>query len=119
MRSASLTLYYATGRCNMAGNDQRRVDADIYICEAVKVLRAAQSKHLDHTDVTTVQAALEGLGIVQRSIAGAAVLDDARVAARLRQVATAVKSCVEPNARIACADIETAGAIFQAMADRT
>jgi len=57
----------------MAGNDQRRVDADIYICEAVKVLQAAQSKHLDHTDVTTVQAALEGLGIVQRSIAGAAV----------------------------------------------
>jgi hypothetical protein len=118
MRSASLTLYYATGRCNMAGNDQRRVDADIYIGEAVKVLRAAQSKYLDHTDVTTVQAALEGLGIVQRSIAGAAVPDDARVAARLRQVAAAIKSCVEPNARIAYADIEAAGAIFQAMADR-
>ena len=106
------------GRCDMASNDQRRVDADIYICEAIRVLQAVQSKHLDHTDVTTVRAALDGLGIVQRSIAGAAVLDDARVAARLRQVATAVKSCVEPNARIAYADIETAGAIFQAMSDR-
>ena len=102
----------------MAGNDQRRVDAVIYICEAVKVLQAAQSKHLDHTDGTTVQAALEGLGIVQRTIAGAAVSDDARVAARLRQVAIAVKSCVEPDANIASADIESAGAIFQAMADR-
>jgi len=103
----------------MASNDQRRVDADIYICEAIRVLQAVQSKHLDHTDVTTVRAALDGLGIVQRSIAGAAVPDDARVAARLRQVATAVKSCVEPNARIAYADIETAGAIFQAMSDRS
>jgi hypothetical protein len=103
----------------MAGNDQRRVDADIYICEAIRVLQAVQSKHLSHTDVTTVRAALEGLGTVQRSIAGAAVPNDARVAARLRQVATAVKSCVEPNARIACADIETAGALFQAMADRS
>ena len=102
----------------MAGNEQRRVDADIYICEAIKVLQAVQSKHLDHTDVATIRAALDGLGIVQRSIAGAAVPDDARVATRLRQVATAVKSCVEPNARIAYTDIETAGAIFQAMADR-
>jgi hypothetical protein len=103
----------------VAGNDQRRVDADIYICEAIKVLRAAQSKLLDHTDMTTVRAALEGLGIVQRSIAGAAVSDDARVAARLRQVATVVKSCVELDASIAYADIEAAGAIFQAMADES
>ena len=102
----------------MAGNDQRRVDADIYICEAIKVLQAMQSKHLDHTGVTTVRAALEGLGTVRRSIAGVAAPDDARVAARLRQVATAVKSCVEPDASIASADIEIAGAIFQAMADR-
>ena len=102
----------------MAGKDQRRVDAVIYICEAVRVLQAAQSKHLDHTDVTTVQAALEGLGIVQRSIAGAPVPDDARVAARLRQVATAVKSCVESDVSIASADIESAGALFQTMADR-
>jgi hypothetical protein len=101
----------------MAGHDQRRVDADIYICEAIKVLQAVQSKHLDHTDVSTVRAALDGLGTVQRSIAGASVPNDARVAARLRQVATAVKSCVEPGARIAYPDIETAGAIFQAMAD--
>src|SRR5260370_20659567 len=101
----------------MASNDHRRVDADIYICEAIKVLQAAQSKHLDHSDATTVRAALGGLGTVQRSIAGAAVPDDARVAARLRQVATAVKSCVEPDASIAYADIEAAGAIFQAMAD--
>ncbi len=101
----------------MAGNDQRRVDAAIYIGEAVKVLQAAQTKHLDHTDVTTVQAALEGLGIVRRSLAGAAVPDDARVAARLRQVATAVKSCVEPNARVAYADIEAAATIFQMMTD--
>jgi hypothetical protein len=100
----------------MAGNDQRRVDADIYICEAIKVLQAVRSKHLDHTDVTTVRAALDALGIVQRSIAGAAVPDDARVAARLRQVASAVKSCVEPDVSIAYADIETAGSIFQAMA---
>ena len=101
----------------MAGNDQRRVEAVIYIGEAVRRLQTAQSKHLDHTDMTTVQAALEGLGIVRRSIAGAAAPDDARVAARLRQVATTLKSCVEPAARIAYADIETAGAIFQAMAD--
>jgi hypothetical protein len=102
----------------MAGNDPRRIDANIYICEAIKVLQAVRSKHLGHTDVTTVQAALEGLGIVQRSISGSAVPDDARVAARLRQVATAVKSCVEPDASSAYADIETAGGIFQAMADR-
>jgi hypothetical protein len=102
----------------MAGNEQRRLDADIYICEAIKVLQAVQSKHLDHTDVTTVRAALDGLGTVRRSIAGAAVPDDARVAARLRQVASAVKSCVEPDASIAYADLETAGAIFQAMADQ-
>jgi hypothetical protein len=103
----------------MASNDQRRVDADIYICEAIKALQAVQSKHLAHTDVSTVRAALDGLGIVQRSIAGAAVPNDGRVAARLRQVATAVKSCAEPAARIAYADIEIAGAIFQAMADRS
>jgi hypothetical protein len=102
----------------MAGNGQRRVDADIYICEAMKVLQAAQSKHLDHTDATTVQAALEGLGIVRRSIAGPVVPDDAKVVARLRQVAAAVKSCLEPGARIAYADIEAASAIFQATADR-
>jgi hypothetical protein len=102
----------------MAGNDQRRVDASIYICEAIKVLQTAQSKHLDHTDVTTVRAALDGLGIVQRSIAGAAVPNDARVAARLRQVARSIKSCVAPDARIAYADLESAGAIFQSMADR-
>jgi hypothetical protein len=102
----------------MAGNDQRRVDANIYICEAIKVLQAVQSKHLGHTDVTTVQAALEGLGTVQRSIARTAVPDDARVAARLRQVATAVKSCAEPDASIAYVDIETARQIFQSMADR-
>jgi len=102
----------------MAGNDQRRVDADIYICEAIRVLQAVQSKHLDHSDVTTVRTALDGLRTVQRSIAGAAVRDDARVAARLRQVATAVKSCVEPDVSIASADIESAGALFQTMADR-
>ncbi len=102
----------------MPGNDQPRVDADIYISEAIKVLQAVQSKHLDHSDVTTVRAALAGLAIVQRSIAGAAVPDDARVAARLREVGTAVKSCVEPGASIAYADIERARAIFQAMADR-
>jgi hypothetical protein len=102
----------------MAGNDPRRVDADIYICEAMRVLQLAQSIHLNHTDVTTVQAALEGLGAVQRSIASTVVLDDARVAARLRQVATAVRSCAEPEANIAYAAIETAGRIFQAMADQ-
>jgi hypothetical protein len=102
----------------MAGNDPRRVDADVYICEAIRVLLALQSKHLDHTDVITVRAALDFLGTVQRSIAGSAVPDDARVAARLHQVATAVKSCVEPDASIAYADIERAGGIFQAMADR-
>ena len=102
----------------MAGNDQRRVDADIYIGEAIKELQAVRSKHLGHSDVITVRDALDALGIVQRTIAGAAVSDDARVAARLRQVAIAVKSCVEPDANIASADIESAGAIFQAMADQ-
>jgi hypothetical protein len=102
----------------MAGNSQRRVDADIYICEAIKVLQAVQSKHLDHTDVTTVRAALDALGTVQRTIAGAAVPDDARIAVRLRQVAGAVKSCGEPDASIASADIESAGELFQAMAER-
>jgi hypothetical protein len=103
----------------MASNEQQRVDADIYICEAIKALQAVRSKHLAHTDVATVRAALDGLGIVQRSLAGAAVPNDARVAARLRQVATALKSCAEPDARIAYVDIETAGALFQAMADRS
>src|SRR5258708_12472514 len=104
------------GRCDMASNDQRRVDADIYICEAIKVLQAVQSKHLDHTDVTTVRAALAGLGIVQRSIAGAAVPDDARVAARLRQVGTAVRSCVDPGATIPSPDIDRPRPIFHPLA---
>jgi hypothetical protein len=101
----------------MAGKDPRRV-ANIYISAAIQVLQAAQSKHLDHTDLTTVQEALDGLGVVQRSIAGAAAPDHARVTVRLRQVAAAVKSCVEPDASIAFADIETAARIFEAMADR-
>lgn len=101
----------------MPDNDQRRVDAEIYIGEAIKVLQAVQSKRLDHTDAATVRAALAGLCIVQRSMAGAAVPDDTRVAARLRQVGTAVKSCVEPGASIAYANIERARAIFQAMAE--
>jgi hypothetical protein len=101
----------------MAGKDPRRV-ANIYIAAAIQVLEAAQSKYLNHTDLTTVQEALDGLGVVQRSTAGAAAPDNARVAARLRQVATAVKSCVEPDASIASADIENAGRLFQAMADR-
>jgi hypothetical protein len=101
----------------MADKDPRRV-ANIYISAAIQVLHAARSKHLDHTDFTTVQEALEGLGVVQRSIAAAAAPDHARIAARLRQVATAVKSCVEPDASIASADIENAGRLFQAMADR-
>jgi hypothetical protein len=101
----------------MVGQDPRRV-ANIYISAAIQVLQAAQSKHLGHTDLTTVHEALDGLGVVQRSIAGAAAPDHARVAARLRQVATAVKSCVEPDASIAFADIENAGRLFQAMADR-
>ena len=99
----------------MAGNDPRRV-ADIYISAAIQVLHTAQSKHLDHTDATIVRAALEGLGIVRRWIARAAAPDDRRVAARLRQVATAVESCIEPDARIACADIEAAAALFQEVA---
>lgn len=102
----------------MADNDPRRVDADIYICEAIRVLQAAQCKHLDHTDATTVQAALEGLGSLQRSIAGAAAPEDARVVARLRQVATAVHSCVEPDASIAYAHIEIAVGKIQALAAR-
>ena len=102
----------------MAFYDQRCVDADIYICEAIKVLQAAQSKRLDHTDMTTVQEALGGLGAVQRTLTGTAALDEAKVAARLRQVASAVKSCGEPAANTAYADIEAAGGIFQAMADQ-
>lgn len=101
----------------MPGKDPRRV-ADIYISEAIKVLQAAQSKHLDHTDVTTVQEALGGLGAVQRTLTGTAVPDDAKVAARLRQVAAAVKSCAEPAANTASADIQTAAGIFQAMAEQ-
>ena len=54
----------------MAGKDPRRLDADIYICDAIQELHAAQSKHFDHTDVTTVRAALDGLGAVQRSTVG-------------------------------------------------
>lgn len=74
-------------------------------------------KNLDHTDVEIVKTALDGLGIVQRSIAGVAVPDDAKIAVRLRQVATDVKLCVEPSAVTACADIETAAQIFQVIAD--
>ncbi|HLZ96972.1 MAG TPA: hypothetical protein VKP66_03445 [Steroidobacteraceae bacterium] len=103
----------------MAAQDQRRVDADIYVYEAIKVLHAVKSKRLAHTDATNIRAALEGLGMVQRWTAGAAVPDDARVAARLRQVAAAVKSCIEPDARIAHANIEAAAGIFQAMAARS
>jgi hypothetical protein len=99
----------------MAGNDSRRI-ADIHISAAIQQLQAAQSKRLHHTDLTTVQEALEGLGIVQRSIAGAVAPHHARIAARLRQVATAVKACVEPDACIAFADIENASRLFQAMA---
>jgi hypothetical protein len=52
----------------MASHDQRCVDADIYLCEAIKVLQAVKSKHLDHTDGTTVREALDGLATVRRSI---------------------------------------------------
>jgi hypothetical protein len=81
------------------------------------MLKAAQMKYLDHTDVTTVREALAGLDIVQRSIASPVFPDDTKIAARLRQVATAVRSCVEPNAITAYADVATAAQIFQAMAD--
>ena len=103
----------------MQGHDPRRVDANIYICEAIRVLQMAQLKHLRHTDMTTVQEALDGLGAVQRSIAGAAVTDEARVAARLRQVATAVKSCTEPAASSAYADIEAAGEFFRSPSEKS
>jgi hypothetical protein len=99
----------------MAGKDPRRI-ANIHISAAIQLLQAAQSKRLDHTDLTTVQEALDGLGVVQRSIAGAAAPDHARIAARLRQVATAIQSCVEPDASNAFADIENASRLFQAMA---
>jgi hypothetical protein len=78
----------------------------------------AQSKSLDHTDVTIVGAALDRLGTVLRLVAGANVPNDADLAARLRQVATAVKSCGEPDASIAYASVETAAGIFQAITDR-
>lgn len=100
----------------MEGNDQRRAIAENYIGNAIKILQAARSKHLDHTDAITVKVALAGLGIVQRSIAGAAV-PDAKIAARLRQVAGEVKRCGQPHASIGHADVETAARIFQAIAD--
>jgi hypothetical protein len=99
-------------------NDPRRTDADNYIRDGIATLRAALSKPLDHSDLNTVRAALDGLAVVQRSILGAAVPNDARVAARLRQVAIEVKSCVRPDASIAYADVERAAGIFQAIADR-
>lgn len=71
------------------------------VVRRLRYRRPAQPKHLNHTDVATVQAA--------------AVPDDAKIAARRRQLDTAVKSCVEVDAS---ANIETAGGIFQATADR-
>lgn len=82
------------------------------------MLQAAQMKYLDHTDGMTVREAIEGLGIVQRSIAGPAFPDDKKIAARLRQIATAVRSCVEPSAITAYADVAIAAQIFQEIADR-
>jgi len=103
----------------MAGNpnDPRRLQTLEYIREAIRLLEVAQSKSLDHTDATIVRAALDGLGTVLRVVAGANVPNDADLAARLRQVANAVKSCVEPDARIAYANVATAAGIFQAITD--
>jgi hypothetical protein len=103
----------------MAGNpnDPRRLQALEHIREAVRLLEVSQSKSLDHTDVTIVRAALDGLGTVLRVLAGASVPNDADLAARLRQVANAVKSCVEPDARIAYANVATAARMFQAITD--
>ena len=71
---------------------------------------------LDHTDVTIVVAALEGLDIIQRSIGGPHRPHDSRIAARLRQVANAVKTCAEPSLTITFTDLDTAAEIFEAMA---
>jgi hypothetical protein len=100
----------------MVSDDVRRAEAEHYIRVAIELLKAAQSKRLDHTDGATVKDAILSLGIVQRSIAGA-VLDETKTAVRLREVATKVRSCVEPVAVIAYPDVVRAAGIFQAMAD--
>ncbi len=100
----------------MESIDPRRVVADSYIREASQVLRAARSNYLDHTDAMTVKEALNGLRIVEHFIAGPATAD-AQIADRLRQLATSIKSCVEPDAGIASGPLEKAAGIFQAIAD--
>ena len=97
--------------------DPQRIDADNHIREAINALEAAQLRHLDHTDSATVQAALGGLAIVQRSVTDAAITDSARVAARLGQLAVAVKSCADANVSLAYAELKSAAAIFEAMAE--
>ncbi len=98
---------------NVKDKDPRLNDADIYIQEAIRMLETAQIEHhLDHTDVTTVVAALEGLDIIRRAIRGPHRYDHTRIATRLRQVASAIKTCEQPSVITAYTDIETAAEIF-------
>ena len=100
----------------MVGDDPRRLEAADYILRAIKALRAVQAKRLDHDDLQAVNSVLQGLVVVQRSMA-VAHPDDAKFAARLQQVATQVQSCIEPEASAAYWGITSAAGIFQAMAD--
>ena len=100
----------------MVGNDPRRSEAAHHIEEAIKRLETARSRHLDHTDGMIVKDALEGLAVVQRSSSGAGY-DPSRIAARLRQVAAKVHSCVQSDASIAYAEVMKAAGIFQAISE--
>jgi len=114
----SRPIDFTTGWWNVKGKDPRLNDADIYIQEAIRMLESAQIGHqLDHTDVTIVGAALEGLDIIQRCIGGPPRYDHSRIALRLRQVADAIKSCRQPSVVTAHTDIETAAELFQAVTE--
>jgi len=114
----SQPIDFTMGWWNVNSKDPRLNDANIYIQEAIRMLEAAQIEHhLDHTNLSTVGAALDGLDIIQRSIGGPHRYDHLNVAARLQQVANELKSCKDPSVLSAHADIETAAELFLPVLD--
>lgn len=101
----------------MVGNDPRS-EATHHLEEAIELLEAVRSRHLDHTDGATVRDALQGLAVLRRSLSGT-VLDGSQIATRLRQVAANVQSCAQRDASLAYSEVIKAAEIFQTLADGT
>jgi len=97
--------------------DPRVKDADIYIREATRMLEALlTNRKMDHSDFATVRAALEGLDIIERSIGTSKRPSGSTIAARLRQVADALSMIGKSSLALACSDLKSAAALYEATA---